>query len=317
MTDARDGPVDEDEDVDVFERAEPEQPAPGGSATVPLPSAEMLSVEDADALLRWKAASLVAIVGERKGGKTTLISEIYERFLRGPFAQCLFTHSLSLLGFERKNFQSRAVSEGELPDTPRTSARDGLRFFHLAVSEVEDLRRTDLLVSERAGEVYREIRDTPARAGELLEISKARTVAFIIDGERVIDGRRRAEAFASVRSLARALADSGAIAADAIVQAVTTKCDLLEGDGVAATAARGALEEFEVKFLATHSGRFSMVRAFRTAARDPKGIVEPGFGVAPLLRSWLEPAPESLVAVAPPPELTDEFDRLLLRARVR
>ena len=310
MTDARDDPED---DVDVFERAEPDQPTASGSATVPLPSAEMLSVEDADALLRWRAASLVAIVGERKGGKTTLISEIYERFLRGPFADCLFTHSLSLLGFERKNFQSRAVSEGELPDTPRTSARDGLRFFHLAVSDAKDLRRTDLLVSERAGEVYREIRDTPARAGELLEVCKARTVAFLIDGERVLDGRRRAEAFASVRSLARALADSGAIAADASIQAVTTKCDLLEGDGEVASAARTALDEFETKFLATYSGQFPKATAFRTAARDPKGIVEPGFGVAPLLRSWLEPAPERPLAVAPPPDLVDEFDRLLFR----
>jgi hypothetical protein len=308
-------PDDPEDDVDVFEHPDPDRSTANGSATVPLPSAEMLTVEDADALLRWRAASLVAIVGERKGGKTTLVSEIYERFLRGPFAGCYFTHSLSLLGFERKNFQSRAVSEGQLPDTPRTSAGDGLRFFHLAVSDSTNLQRTDLLVSERAGEVYRAVRDTPARAGELLEVCKARTVVFIIDGERVVDGRRRAEAFASVRSLARALADTGAIPANASIQTVTTKCDLLGGDGEVASAARAALDEFEKKFMETYSEKFSRVSAFRTAARDPKGIVEPGFGVAPLLRSWLEPKPKSTrpLAVSTPIELIDEFDRLLLR----
>lgn len=309
MTDAGDAPED---DVDVFERAEPDQSAADGE-NVALPSAEMLSVEEADTLLRWRAASLVAIVGERKGGKTTLVSEIYERFLRGPFADCLFTHSLSLTGFERKNFQSRAVSEGKLPDTPRTSARDGLRFFHLAVSDAKDLRRTDLLVSERAGEIYREIRDRPARACELLEVVKASTIAFIIDGERVLDGRRRAEALASVRSLARAFASSGAIAAAANIQAVTTKCDLLEGDDEVASSARSALDDFETQFLATYSGQFLKVSAFRIAARDPKGIVEPGSGVARLLRSWLELAPGRPLALPPPPDLVDEFDRLLLR----
>lgn len=305
MTDAQ------GDDIDVFEQAEAGKSVEQDERWMTLPPSGMLSIEDADAILRWRPASLVAVVGERNGGKTTLVTEIYERFLRGPFAGTLFTHSLSLLGFERKSFQSRADSGAEIPDTPRTSKQDGLRMFHLAVADESDLRRTDLLVSERAGEVYREIRDQPARAAELLEVRKAATVALIIDGQRVLDDRRRAEVFASVRNVLRAFTDSGVIDPRAQVQLVTTKCDLLEPDRAA--AARDALGEFEERTTASYAARFATIEAFRTAARDPRGAIEPARGLAPLLRSWLRPRPEPAVEAPTMPALVDEFDRLVLR----
>lgn len=305
MTDAR------GDDVDVFEAVEAGKPFELDQRWITLPPSSMLSIEDADAMLRWRPASLIAVVGERNSGKTTLVTEIYERFLRGPFAGTLFAHSLSLLGFERKSFQSRADSGAEMPDTPRTSKQDGLRMFHLAVADEGDLRRTDLLVSERAGEAYREIRDQPARVAELLEVKKAATVALVIDGQRVLDDRRRAEVLASVRNVLRALADGGVINPCAQVQLVTTKCDLLDANE--ASAARDALSEFEERTTSSYAGRFAVLEAFRTAARDPCGVIEPARGLAPLLRSWLRPRSELAVEAATAPELVDEFDRLLQR----
>ena len=313
-SDKVDSDVGAEVDSDVFESASPGQPTENELRWVALPPASMLSLEDADALLRWRAASLVAVVGERNGGKTTLVSELYERFLRGPFAGSLFAHSLSLLGFERKSFQSRAVSGAERPDTPRTSKQDGLSFFHLAISDESNLQRTDLLISERAGEVYREVRDRPAEATSLVEVRKARTVAFILDGERIADARRRAEAIASVRHIARAFADSGAIAADAEIQTVTTKCDLLQGDGL--VGARDALSAFEEQFVSTYASRFAVVSTHRIAARDPEGVMEAAFGLAPLLRSWLRPVPPAVMTSLPTPQLADEFDSLLVRSTV-
>ncbi len=299
------------DDVDVFDQAEAGNPVEQDQRWITLPPSSMLSIEDADEMLRWRPASLIAIVGERNGGKTTLVTEIYERFLRGPFAGALFAHSLSLLGFERKSFQSRAEAGAEVPDTPRTSKQDGLRMFHLAVAEESHLRRTDLLISERAGEVYREIRDQPARAAELLEVRKAATVALVIDGQRVLDARRRAEVLASVRNVLRALSDGGVIAPSAQVQLVTTKCDLLDADEAA--SARDALGEFEERTTASYAGRFAVIEAFRTAARDPRGVIEPARGLAPLLRSWLRPRPEPATEAPTLPTLASEFDRLLLR----
>lgn len=300
-----------DSDTDVFERAVPDQAPETDPRWVALPPATLLSLENADALLRWRDASVIAIVGERKGGKTTLITELYERFLRGEFAGALFTHSLTLLGFERKSFQSRAESCAESPDTPRTSKQDGLTFFHLGLTDAADLRRTDLLISERAGEVFREVRDRPSLATGLIEIRKARVVAFIVDGERVADPRLRAEALASARHIARAMTDAGAIPSSVELQVVTTKCDLLAGEHLG--VAREALGAFEEQFAATYERQFAKVSVFRTAARDPKGAFEAAFGLVPLVRSWLRlatpPSPSSEFV----PQLFDEFDRLLVR----
>jgi hypothetical protein len=123
----------ENTDVDVFEKTGSKVEAEADLDWIKLPRGDLLSIEEADELLRWRPAILVAVVGERKSGKTTLITEIYERFLRGPFADQLFSYSQTLLGFERKSYPSRADSRAEKPDTTRTSTQDGLRFFHLGL----------------------------------------------------------------------------------------------------------------------------------------------------------------------------------------
>lgn len=201
----------EEFDVDVFEQTETEQATNSDHRWELLPASSMLSLEDADVLLRWRKAAVITIVGERNGGKTTLVAQLYEQFLRGPFAQTLFCHSLSLQGFERKSFQSRAEYGADHPDTPRTSAQDGLAFFHIAVSDETSLERTDLLISERAGETYREVRDRPELAANLIEVRKAAAIVLILDGQRVAEPRMRPGVFASVRNITRALVDSGDI----------------------------------------------------------------------------------------------------------
>lgn len=300
-----------DEDIDVFEQPPDAEPSGMDGGWTQLPPSELLTVEKADELLRWRAASIIAVVGERNGGKTTLISEIYERFLRGHFADSCFCASWSLSGFEMKNFQSRAESGAERPDTPRTSARDGLRFFHLAVADTTALDvRTDLLISERAGETYREVRDSPSRATEMVELQRAATIAFVVDGERVFNNRKRTEVFASARSLVRALDETATIKPGARLQFVTTKYDLLDGEDAA--DARAALDAFENQMRSLF-GQAYQVEAFHTAARDPSGVLPAGTGIAPLFRSWLKPSVVAELANPTLPELTDQFDRLMLR----
>lgn len=299
-----------DVDIDVFEQSETEQAANSDKHWEPLPASSMLSLDDADMLLRWRKASIVTIVGERNGGKTTLVAQLYEQFLRGPFAETLFSHSLSLQGFERKSFQSRAEYGADNPDTPRTSAQDGLTFFHIAVSDETSLERTDLLISERAGESYRDVRDRPELAANLIEIRKASTIVLILDGERVAQPRMRAGVFASVRTITRALVESGGIDPQTQIQLVTTKFDLLKGD--AAADALEALATFEANLTALLEGRF-LLTTFRTAARDPDGNVAPASGMDRLLRSWILPPHKSYLDEPKLPALVSEFDRLLLR----
>lgn len=310
MTEPLDDIDELDEDLDVFEQS-PEEVSQSLNALRELPQATLLSVEDADALLRWRRASIVAIIGERNGGKTTLISEIYAQFLKGQFADLMFSHSLSLMGFEEKSFQSRSESGLEVPDTPRTSAQEGLRFFHLQIADpLSNLKKQDLLISERAGETYKDIRDKPEIAANLLEITKSEIIALIIDGERVCNPRERAEVFASIRNIARALVESECIQPEARIQLVTTKFDLLQGETY--PKALEALVNFEEAILKILENRYHL-STYHVAARDPKRRMGPAHGVAELLRSWLQPkvaAPGSSLKI---PALVSEFDKLALR----
>lgn len=300
-----------DVDIDVFEQPQADQLVSPDTRWAPLPASTMLSTDEADALLRWRKASIITVVGERNGGKTTLVSQLYEQFLRGPFAQTLFSHSWSLQGFEKKNFQSRVRSGGSRPETTRTSVQEGLGFFHLAVSDEASLLRTDLLISERAGETYRDMRDEPERATTLVEIRKASVIVLILDGERVSQVRTRHAVFGSVRSMARALLDSGSINKEARVQLVTTKIDLLSREAAEALA---ALSEFEAMLTALFRDRFELT-SFRISARDPSGDLAPGSGMDELIRSWIVPQSSRAVDEPTIPVLKSEFDLFLVRGR--
>lgn len=304
----------EDTDLDVFDKAAPEQVAPKEKEWTDLPHADLLGIEDADELMRWRPANLVAIVGERDAGKTTLVAEIYERFLRAPFAGLMFAGSRTLTGFEKRCYLARIRSGAAAPDTVRTSVQQGLRFFHLGLTSVTDRRRHDLLISERAGESYRAARDDPPKARGYLELSKARTIVFALDGERVVNDKIREDATSTVRNLIRIAAESGSVSPLAEVQLVTTKLDFLLPE--TAAHALAAVEDFERRMLDENGNRFAKFTVWRTAARGPSSLVEAAFGVAPLLLSWLSP-PTPAPPVPAQPILQDEFDRLLLRARRR
>lgn len=298
-------------DEDVFEDDEDEMVSDSAAgAWLELPPAGLLSIIEADELLRWRDAHVVAVVGERNGGKTTLISEIYDQYLRGPFADHEFCHSRSLLGFEQRSFQARASSGAALPDTPRTSARDGLKFFHLGVVGAANGVRSDLLISERAGESYRELRDTPAKAIDLIELAKAQTIVLTLDGARVADAKQRAEAFASVRNITRAITNESRLQVGVEFQLVTTKFDLLGGE--TAETARSSLVEFEAVFQNAVAEKAIKSRVFRTAARDPTGKVEPAWGLTELFGSWTRRREQVVLVPRLPPALDDQFDRLAL-----
>ena len=224
----------------------------------------------------------------------------------------MFAHSLTLLGFEQKSYAHWAVP-------PNRKRLEPQRAMGCASSTWDSCRRTSRALGptfsspNRAGEIYRNVRDRPAEGLLLTEVVKAKTVAFILDGERLADNLRRAEAFASARNMLRALADAGAISTSAEVQLVTTKFDLIAGDDQ--EAVRQILSEFEERLAALYRPKFARFSTWRTAARDPEGVHEPAWGVAPLLGSWLNPPALPVPEPAPIPPLTDECDRLLLRRR--
>lgn len=310
MTDVESDPS----DIDAFDD-DADVPPPPEDDWEALPSTRLFDQSAADAFLRKAPATIVAIIGERGSGKTTLVSTVYERFLREPFAGYLFALSRTLTGFEQRLFTSRLASGRTKPATPRTSAQDPLNFFHLAVARDNDpSAHINLLLSERAGELYRLVRDNPAKAHELPEITKADHIVVVIDGRRLIDLTFAAEAAAETRGLIRALADSGAVPSTTYVQVVTTKMDLLNGRGKA--NARSALKELQEALTKSFSARFAGFQHFEVTARDPKAKIVLGSGTERLLDLWTAERPKRIPTKPKVPSLTTQYDRLRLKSGV-
>jgi hypothetical protein len=161
--------IDDDEELPPDEALTDTDPE-----TVLLASGDTLDVNAVDEFLRWRPAIFVAIIGDRDSGKTTLISTIYDRYLRGPFAGQAFAGSRTLIGLERRSYDSRVASGRIRLETPRTSIAEGLRFFHLALVQGgrQELRR-DLMLADRSGETYRSAGGNSALVADLIEVKKA------------------------------------------------------------------------------------------------------------------------------------------------
>ncbi len=300
---------DVDEGVAAFENGE--QANNTTDFMVPLPSGEALDPAEVDIFLRWRPATFVTIVGDRDSGKTTLVAALYDRFLRGPFAGHSFAGSRTLVGLERRSHYARVDSGGAKPDTPRTSISEGLQYFHFAVRGAL-ATRTDLMLSDRAGETYRQARSNSALVSQLPELTTAQRVVVLLDGARVYDAVTRAGAIQAVRQSLRAFLDGGGLGEHSVVQIVTTKVDLLERHPEKA-AILEQLAAFKHRLAQDFSPRLASLTFWDIAARDPEAILPPAHGVELLFLDWIEqrksPMKPTMVLASP----QTEFDRLLLR----
>lgn len=281
--------------------------------SLPLPDGKLLSAEDVDTFLRCKPAKIISVVGERSSGKTTLVCALYDSFLRGSFAGYWFAGSQTLYGFEEKIHYARVASGGVTPDTLRTSWADGLKFFHLGVVENERPgQRSDIMLSERAGEYYARARDQLEFVGELVEVAQAHRVLLLLDGERIADPFRRAEAIFSVRQMVRAFLQGGALSSKSSVHIVTTKFDLIESH-VDKDSIGEELNTFRENLVADFESDLGAITFWSVAARDPEGQLKPGHGLENLFKNWFEDVKYTKNQSLPDLSGASEFDRLLLR----
>jgi hypothetical protein len=280
---------------------------------VSLSRGELLTFDEVQRFLCWRSATLITIIGDRDSGKSTLLCSIYERFLRGPFANYHFCSSRTLIGFEIRAHYGRIESGRTEPETQRTPISEGLKYFHLGVSPVNNHQgRFDLLLSDRAGEVYRQARGNSTQIAPLVEFSISDHVVLLLDGARVANPEERSGAMQAVRQTLRAFLDGAALSSSSRVQVVMTKLDVFT-TAPDHHSLLASMELFKVGILRDFRPRLKSLDFFEVAARDPLGHFDPAFGVDALFQAWLIddiPAPSE---VKPQVSVSTEFDRLLLR----
>lgn len=285
--------------------------ATGAASTVrDLHHGDAMRLEDASVITVSGPSRLIVLAGEGDSGKTTVITSLYERFLKGPFCNLLFAGSLTLPGFEQRVFDARMDSGRELPHTPHTSLREGLRVLHLGLVHQGTGPHWHLLFGDLAGERYRACRESTSDAQELNCLGRADRVCLLLNGERLADPRMRHGELEDGEGTLRSLVEARVLGLHSKIDVVCSKWDLVYGDDAAAHFVVVAFDRLRQAF----ETEFSELHFDRIAARPARVIasVQFGFGLDKLLERWTMPDPP-MARVEPPlpaPQLSDrEFTR--------
>lgn len=257
---------------------------------IPLPLGDVLTVEDASRVLRRGQSRVIAIVGPKEAGKTTLIASIFELFLRGPIGPFRFCGSRTLYAFERACYPSRAVSQNVVPKTERT-IRTNVHFYHLATRK-DDGQPIDILLADRNGEDYRASADDLSSAIGFVEVGRADTITFLVDGRQLLSATTRSSTVSEVLAIAQALIDGDALAGHPRVAIVLTKLDEIARSAHHERTLRD-FANLATRFRTLFHEQFGEIRSFEIAACPSDTSLPLGHGVDMLLHYWQEKRPQT------------------------
>lgn len=273
---------------------------------VPLAPGTRLAVADAPDVLRACESRVIAIVGARESGKTSLIASLYALFQDGPIGTRIFARSDTLLAFEEASHDARALSARNQTYVERTN-RGTFGFYHLCLCS-PNLEFTELLLGDRAGEEYIDTTNDVSDAQALHEIARADVVTMLVDGERLLNLEKRHNLRGELRMMLQAFKDGDALTGNQRLAMVLTKLDALR----ASPDGERALNEFSAfveNMRSMFGNMFSAIEEFRIASwPDQDTKLRRGEGVPAVLEFWIEPGKVGSVLQKPSPPASRAFD---------
>jgi hypothetical protein len=183
------------------------------------------------------------------------------------------------------------VSRNAIPKTERTLLTD-VKFYHAALRRPGEAV-LDLLVADRNGEDYGSAADDANAVRGFVEIGRADTITFLIDGKQLIDLVTRNSVGSEILAIAQALIDGGAIEGRPRVAFVLTKLDEI-GRSPERERAERDFDRIDAKFRELHGDSFGEIRSFKVAACPSDTSLPLGHGVSDLIAYWEEAAPASV-----------------------
>lgn len=273
-------------EVEEIADGEAETSDPG--AGLALPGADALTLEQASQVLRQSDARVIAIIGPKGAGKTSLIASLYDLFQEGDVGGAEYARSETLHAFELACHDARAASRRGEPDMERTGHGE-VRFYHLDLAGGAAGEGLTLLLGDRAGEEYRSAADDAAELSPFPEIRRADTVTVLVDGQRLQDAGGRHNLRSEIIMILQALHDGGALRGGQCLVLALTKLDVVQASphrDRAETDFTGLVAQVERVF----GGSFSQVETCVIAASPKTAAVKRGTGVAEMLTFWASPA---------------------------
>lgn len=238
-------------------------------------------------MTRDEATSVIILAGAAKSGKTTVLTSIYESFLKAPYANFLFAGSKTLVAFERRCHSARVASRLQHPQTERTKPTDRIEFLHLRlVSRQEKSTVHNLLLSDISGEKFRALMDSSEAVRSMKILARANVFSLVLDGQKLIEDGLHHSLKADARLLLRSLLEQGALAANCRLQVIFSKWDLI-GAIKNKAAIRKTMEDIK-QTIRKVVGNSRDLQFFEIAARPESKGISFAYGLPTLLRAWAD-----------------------------
>jgi hypothetical protein len=252
-------------------------------------SGDSLGLSQANDLRAERPCRFILIAGEVRAGKSTLLAQLFGKFLKGSYEGWTFAGSKTLKAFDIVHAPSRASSGKNSPDTLRTPD-EGMRFLHLRLSHAS---RVDLLLSELSGERFKSVING-ASVTDLAPVSSvADRCIVLVDGDALLSASTRGRAFDRARRMIGGLTESGGILAGTPTLLLATKADLWLSVAEAEVAR-------EMEDLTAFSNERGLNARSSSLAARPVGAVVVETGMPDVVRWMVEEdttTPESSIAL--------------------
>ena len=251
-----------------------------------LPGADTLTIDAATRILRSRTARVIAIIGPKGAGKTSLIASLYDLFQMGMVGDACCTGSETLHAFELACHDARAASRRDAPVMERTGLGE-VRFYHLDLVGGPAGDGLALLMGDRAGEEYRAAADDVSDLPAFPEVSRADTLTVLVDGVRLLDTGARHNLRSEILLMLQALHDGGALRAGAQLVLALTKLDAVQASPHQARARNdfaALAAQVRQAFVA-----YGAIGTCEVAASPASDTVARGSGVADMLMRWAAP----------------------------
>lgn len=255
---------------------------PKQSTSIKLFTGRELSFEETSIITNRYDSKLIAIVGESKSGKTTLLAEYYINLQKKPIKEFYFAGSKTQTGFEERCFYATLGSKANKPDTRRTQSRE-FSFLHLALKHKDELDKdpTHFLISDISGETFREAKGSTVLMKDLTILKAADFILFIIDGEKIAAKATRALSIEEAKTFIQKALDENIFDSNTNLKVAVSKWDFLHSDSSFDFA-----DKIERVFKERFESRLGRIEFTKLAARSENAGIEAGYGLYDLLKSW-------------------------------
>lgn len=254
---------------------------------VPFYSGEALTEEEANWVARTDCTKVVILIGPPDSGKTTILTSLFDAFLKAPFGNYLFGGSKSLIGFERRCHDGRTASGRSAAHTHHTPTKDSMDFLHLKLVAPDSsiIGPVNLLISDVSGERFRDLQDSSSSVINMAALRRANNISLVIDGQKIVNNGERHAAKSEARMLIRAIIEQSVLSADCRIDVIFSKWDLI-ADSEIESQCKQFIDSIKDMITTIVANKF-VLQFTEIAARPENTRLHFAFGLPTLLRSWL------------------------------